>query len=347
MELDNIHFSFDEIDKLDKTFNFVVCERDPGKTTALVTEKLLPSWKEGKPWILLRRRMADITSLYINDLIAVFKKFSKEPLTFTYSLGGKNDGCVDVLCNGSLIFRVIALSTPMSRIKGSFIDNLGGIAFDEFIVSSKTGEKYLQNEYFSFEEIYTTFLKESDRIKTYFLGNPYSLFNPYFAELKIDTSKIKLGSLISGDDWAVQCYEMKPELKAKILAKNPLYKINSEYKKYAFFSEATGDKNIKIEKLQPYGFELSTAFKVGETILGVFKKPSMSNSQNDFYIKTIESTEKKIYCFDIMDVQQNCKLITYSEKQSFYRIANSMREHKISFATLKDYYLFLDVFRFL
>ena len=69
MKKDKIHYSPRRIDSYNKTWNFVVSEREAGKTTAIPATKIYKFWNaHNRPSIILRRQIVDITEPYILDL---------------------------------------------------------------------------------------------------------------------------------------------------------------------------------------------------------------------------------------------------------------------------------------
>lgn len=133
---------------------------------------------------MIRRRIADITETYVHDIESVINKFEDEPIKLVFKKGSISEGIVDVRVEGTdeIFFRVIGLSNPMMRIKSLMLANLGCIIYDEFICNTKLGEKYLENETFKFSELYNTFQRECEgTLRCVFMGNPYSIYNPYFA----------------------------------------------------------------------------------------------------------------------------------------------------------------------
>ena len=206
MELDNLHFNYSEIDGYAKPFNFIISEREAGKSTATWLKVYNKFKKEGKPSIVIRRQIADITEVYITDIQEVINKFmpEDEKLQFIFKKGSLKEGIADIklLVNGEekLFLRVVALSNPMSRIKSLIVRNLAYIIFDEFICNMRLGEKYLPDEAFKFKEVYNTFQRETSNLKAYFCGNPYSLYNPYFVWIGVPTNKLKRGTILAGKD---------------------------------------------------------------------------------------------------------------------------------------------------
>ena len=104
----------------------------------------------------------------------------------------------------------------------------------------------------------------------YFLGKPYSLYNPIFVWLGIKPSKLKFGQILVGDNYVVEWYALLPELKAKILADNPLYEFDEEYKEYAFEGQPINDENIKTAPM-PNDYHLRFVFKIEGKYIGIFQ----------------------------------------------------------------------------
>ena len=182
--IDDLHYDESTIEGYNKAFNFVVSPREAGKTTALLRKAYRKYKKEEKTTIILRRRIADITEAYINDLGTVISKFYDD-VELYFKKGSIKDGILDVYIrhgkklDKNPIFRVIALSNPMSRIKSTILRNVGMMIYDEFICNTRCNEKYLEGEAFIFREIYNTYVRECPNLKVWFLGNPYSLYSPY------------------------------------------------------------------------------------------------------------------------------------------------------------------------
>lgn len=55
MKLDDLHFSFRELDNYNKQFNFVISERNTGRTKAMVL-KTQKAFQEHRTSIILRRQ---------------------------------------------------------------------------------------------------------------------------------------------------------------------------------------------------------------------------------------------------------------------------------------------------
>jgi hypothetical protein len=345
MKLDNLHYNFTKIDGFNKPFNFIISEREAGKSTALWI-KIYRKWKnEGKPSIVLRRLIADVTETYIQDIETVLNKFLDVPIEITFKKGDLKTGIVDVYIDEKLFVRVMGISAPINRIKSLIVRNVGYMVMDEFICNMRMGEKYLVDEAFKFKEIYNTFQRESDGLKCYFMGNPYSMYNPYFAWIGVDTLALKRGTIVTGDVWAVECYEICEELKAAILARNPLYKFSDEYTQYAFGGQAINDINIRINPKQPDGFKLRFVFRMENKYIGVFQA-TIFNHDTMFWVSQIEYTgdRRKIYCFDFAQLADHSVLLSSGDKIDFSFLKQAIRLRAVEFQNLECSYLMEEIY---
>lgn len=354
---DNLHFTFREIDGYNKFISFVISEREPGKSTALWLDKIYKAYQEGKTSIVIRRRIADITDIYIDDSVEIIKKFIDPKFTVHYKRTSLKDGIVDLkkwekvgendegdVLEERIFCRIIGLSNPLSRLKSLVLRNLKYIIFDEFICNPNEGEKYLTGEAFKFFELVNTFQRESSGLKCYFCGNPYSLYNPYFLELGVDTSKLKRGAILKGDNYVVQCYEMKQELRDLILSRNPLYKFDNAYTKYAFDGININDSNIRLED-KPVNSFIEFVFKVSNKYLTVYKNYNY-NEDKRYYIELSDDVSKKheVFCFDIKELVNRAVLASNIEKQQFHYLKACFRRRLVVFNSIECYYLFEEVF---
>lgn len=234
----------------------------------------------------MRRRIADITDVYLDDISNVLNKFLEKPVQLLYLKGGIKEGVIDVRLGEAdrsysyneikklpVFIRVIGLSTPMSRIKSLMLKNVRYIFMDEFICNLRGNESYLKaNEYFLVQEIYTTYNREAETPITFLAaGNPYSVYCPFFTELKVDTSKLVPGAYVVGPNYTINCFQVPPALQKQILKNNPMYQFDDAYKRYGFGGEAINDANCRIVKCEPKGFKLRYVFKFGTKYISVHK----------------------------------------------------------------------------
>ena len=347
--LDNIHWEVNHIMGYNLPFNFIISEREAGKSTATWLW-IFAKWIQRKSTVLvIRRKQVHITKAYIEDISRVINKFLKTPIRFHYATSSIKDGLVDVYIDDILFMRVIGLSVDITVVKSGMLPNLETIVFDEFICNKKFGEKYLKDETTKFLEVYNTFRRESHNLKCIFLGNPYSLYNPYFIHFNVDTKQLKRGTILSDKkSYLVECYELTPELREKILKENPLYQFDNSYTKYAFYGANINDENIWLENKRPENFSLYYIFGIDGKYLSVYVNNDYTNNSYRFYISSISKSEvskkRNIYVFNLDDLIEGTMLLNKEDKYKFARLRNAMRMRAIAFETIECYYLFEEIY---
>ena len=346
---DNIHFNTRKIDGYNLPFNFIISEREAGKSTAIWLDKCYKAFKEnGQTSLVIRRKITHITKAYIDDIAQIINKFTDDNIVFEYAQSSLKDGICDISINDKRFMRICALSTDITALKSLVLRNLRYIIFDEFICNQRFGEKYLKDEATKFMEVYNTFRRESENLKCYFMGNPYSLYNPYFMFFNVDTSKLKRGALLTDKkSYVIQCYELTKELREYILKYNPLYQFDNSYTQYAFNGVNVNDQNIIIQKERPEGFRLMYIFKVSGKYIGIYRK--------DFWIDGIGyyceflnansiSKRRDIICFDFEELVDHTAMLSPDEKFRFQKIKVAMRKRLIAFESIECYYLTEEIY---
>lgn len=362
-KLDNIHINLNGLFGHHAPYKCVISPRGPGKSTAFWMFAY-SQFKKGNTILVLRRIIASITTTYIEDIARTINKFVKKKINLVYKKGDVTAGLVDVYIgesltdpNKRLFFRVLAMSIPSDRIKSSAIPRLAAILFDEFIVNTKLGERYLDGEAWAFKDIYTTYIREAVKgFQCIFMGNPYSLYNPYFSWWGVDTRLLKEGAYIATDKYVIWCYKMSDELKALLKAQNPLLEYEDEYTRFAFNGEAVNDAHISIDAKQPEGFKLSWIFYLNGCYLSIYRysydnditvsEALMQMSKPNYWIKSTVSvdTSKPILCFDKHDISVGTFLISKTDKQYFTSLLNSFRQHRIIYASLEAAYMMQEAY---
>lgn len=197
-----------------RIFNFAVGIRGGGKTFNSIKEaieKHLKEKKKGKAWefIYLRRRIVDLDdacngSKGGGDLFADIRAkgyFEGHELKVV----ADKSGGYNFYCDGTIMGYGKALSTSASRRSTSKPD-VKRIIFDEFLIDDKAGsnQKYLNsgNEMFVFNNFYETIARGRD-IPVIFIGNAFSMVNPYFLALDIRIHDVENNKIYKGKTWTV------------------------------------------------------------------------------------------------------------------------------------------------
>ena len=350
VQQDNIHFSLRTINGYNLPFNFIISEREAGKSTAIWLQSYDTWVKEGKTTLVIRRKVVHITKAYIDDICQIIRKFRDESVKFEYSQSTLKEGIVDIYINEKRFVRICALSVDITALKSLVLRDLKYIIFDEVVCNTRFGEKYLKDEATKYMECYNTFRRESENLKCYFLGNPYRLYNPYFLFFGVDTSKLKRGAIISDKkSYVIQCYEITPELREKILKENPLYQFDNSYTKYAFEGKNVNDENIIIRSKLPPSFKLLYVFKNANKYIGLYRKDIWDlDSEIVYYAQFIEpkniSKRRDIICFDFEELVERVVMLSPEERWKFQKIKDAMRKRLIAFNSIECYYLLEEIY---
>lgn len=344
----DLYFNFREVDSYNKPFNFVISEREPGKTTALINDKFLsPFLKTGNPSVYFVRNQVEITESLITSIENKVNEFNEgKPIELQYSKNSLKTGVVFIKIENKISLVIIAMSTPIFRLKKMAFPPLMYCIMDEFIVNPEFKEKYLPNEWTKFEEIYTTLNRYAYKppLKCYWCGNPYSHYNPYFMGLGVNTADLKQGAIIVGSQYVVQCYKTKEELKKLILEKNPLYKFDEAYKKYAFDGQAINDSNIQLMDFEP-NFTMRFIFRISNKYLAVYKNNDYL-SHKQYFIQEIQEFSRKrdVFCIDFGDMMNQCMLLCNEDRFRLARLKDAMRHREVYFKDINCYYLFKEIY---
>lgn len=350
MKLDSIHYDYRKIDGYPQPFKFVLSARELGKTTVFWVKKIYSGFRKDKrPWIYLTRQAVDISEAAITTIENYINKFSEEfggeEINLRYSRSDLNKGICDVYIGKDLFFRFVALSIPLRRIKLCVLKGLKGVFIDEYIIDSRTGERYIKDEAFKLKEAYTTWVRECPNLRVYFSANPYSLYNPLFLAFDVDTRALKIGTFYTSDILVIEYAKISPELRAAILAKNPLYKFDEDYTDYALEGTAINDKNVRVGERDAYS-PLKFVFKVRERYFGAWqgRTPDVR-----YYVTELDEISKRrsAFCLDLADLVENCALISVADKLRLTTFRDAMSRNAVVYENVNIFYIFVEVFKHL
>ena len=351
VQMDNLHYSYDSINGYNKPFNFIMSAREPGKTAMAWMKLIYLPWKKNKkPWIYLVRQVVEITDALVSSIQdTTVNKFTDDAVKFEYKQTFK-DGIVDVKINGEIFFRIVSLSISLRRIKLATLANIGGILMDEYIIDPRTSEHYLPNEAFKIKEAYTTWKREYNGkgvLKAYFLGNPYSLYNPVFMDWKVNPNMLKRDSFLVGDMYVIHWAVINPELKKQLIAANPLYQFDEDYSGYALEGMAVNDANIKLGTL-PENFAIRYAFKVNGKYLAVFKcRFYTPDLEYWYYVQDYPELSKKriVFCYDFKEIVDKAIIMSPEDRFNLQTFKDGIRKNKVAYGDINVYYLIMEVYK--
>ena len=186
--------------ELDAEYNIIMGERSNGKTYSVLNLMLDDFFKTGRKGAYIRRYADEITPANMKFLFSPFEELIEKKSKGKYNkigFRGKqfNIGLYDFekskwLSQEPLCF-VAALNT-WENSKGADKGVVGTILFDEFL----TRRMYLLNEFTSFQNVLSSFIRDRGDAKIFMVGNTVSFYSPYFAELGLkDIKEIQAGDL--------------------------------------------------------------------------------------------------------------------------------------------------------
>lgn len=344
MEIDAKHFNFSAIDGYAKPFNFVVSPRRDGKSTAMIL-KAYKAYAQNKDCsIYLRRDKNDITDIYIQSLAGVLAKFGK-PHEFRYKKTGKDEGFMKIYLGEETerpFLVLIALNQEKANFKSLFFPNVRYMVMDEFIIDVRQGEKYSDDEAGKFKELYETCNREAERpIQCYFLGNPYSLWNPYFVEFGVDPQKLPVGKYQVGKTWVAVRHVLNPALVEDIKKNNPLFDQfeGDAWAKYAIEGEAVNDSNVRLID-KPVDYAMETSIIVEGRFYAIWRYVGFGYPDPMYYVSREDKIGKRreIYAFDFKDLIAHSRL--YSKEDKFYlsRFKRAIQRRSVGYQSLECAY---------
>lgn len=183
---------------LNAEYNIIMGERSNGKTYSvckLIIENFL---KTGTFGVYIRRYADEILPSNIKGLFNPFdiEKLSKGKYNKIMYRGktfeiGTYDYDKDKWIHKEPLCFTAALNT-WENAKGPDRGVVGIILFDEFL----TRRYYLANEFLSFQNVLSSFIRDRENVKIFMVGNTVSFYSPYFEEFELENIKeMKPGDL--------------------------------------------------------------------------------------------------------------------------------------------------------
>lgn len=171
-----------EITSYGAIFNFIITERNVGKTTAFKARQLLKFRATGKKTVWVRR--------YKNEKKATANKFYNKKICKIAGVPFSR-----VKCDGNKCYylndagkwkdflEIVTVSEATSH-RSADDPATADIIFDEFAVTSARSRYYRGNEVEDFIDLFISKKRVND-VHVYFLGNKEAFYNPYFKYFNI------------------------------------------------------------------------------------------------------------------------------------------------------------------
>lgn len=238
-----------------RIFNFVIGVRGGGKTFNTLRHAIRRYEKKGEQFVYLRRRVVDL------DDACTGKKGGGDlfsDLRHKGYLKGKNievkpdkAGGYNFYYDGKIMGYGKALSTARRSTSLPYVKL---IIFDEFLIDDSAGtrDRYLNsgNEMFVFNNFYETIARGRD-IPVFFLGNAFSMVNPYFIDLGIRIDNPKPNKIYKGKFWTVLFWKDKEYLAEREKTQFFQATKDTDFNYHAFGNKFYLDKKDFIKKRSP------------------------------------------------------------------------------------------------
>ena len=358
--LDNgIFFNFKKIDSYNKEFNEIIAPREVGKTTAIENGKIYNAIKKGYCVVVYFRNHISIDVDSMETRINRLIENEAEKVKFSYLKGdyksgilkvnvsiGKNKSHVGLLC--------ISLNRRTSDLKKITGVNLAFEIFDEYTINPRDiRDKYLPYEWRIFMEAHQTlkrFSVDSDKFKTYFIGNAYSRYNPFHVAVGVNTNLLNPGACISGLNYVIEVFKMSDELRELILKKNKNYAIDKDYADFALGCNYVNDRMITLVDGLKDGFNFKLDYLIyhNNVYLMIFK------GERDFlpffYVKKVFKEEfenhkkHKTLTFNLDDVNEQCEIMDRKYKEFFYPLRFCLMKFRVYYSHVENYYVLKELF---
>lgn len=234
-----------------RIFNFVVGVRGGGKTFNTLVHAIKRFEKTGEQFVYLRRRAVDLDDACTGqkgggDLFSDIRHKGFFDGVEIKVVADKSGG-YNFYYNEKIMGYGKALSTAR---RSTSLPLVKLIIFDEFLIDDSIGhDRYLNsgNEMFLFNNFYETIARGRD-IPTFFLGNAFSMVNPYFIELGIRIDEPENNKIYKGKSWTVLFWKDEEYLAAREQTQFYQATANSSFNEHAFGNNFYLDRRDFVRK---------------------------------------------------------------------------------------------------
>ncbi len=203
--IDMNYYSYDNIDKVNATYNLIIGQRSNGKTFGWCQKAIDAYLETGLPSAYIRRHDEQIRPTNISNLFNPHTKYIENKTngkynTVIYRLHAFYLARYEKTATGAEkkvaqdknpFCRTYAISTAETT-KGADAGELKYICFDEFM----TRRFYLNNEFILFQNLLSSLIRNRSGVKIYMLANTVNKYCPYFSEMGLrNVARQKQGTI--------------------------------------------------------------------------------------------------------------------------------------------------------
>lgn len=329
-----------------RIFNFAVGVRGGGKTFNSLKEcieKHLSERKGKRKWefIYLRRRVVDLDdacsgSKGSGDLFSDIraKGYFKD---HELKVVSDKSGGYNFYCDGEIMGYGKALSTSASR-RSTSKPYVKRIIFDEFLIDSSQGstQRYLNNgdEKFMFDNFYETIARGRD-IPVIFIGNAFSMVNPYFLALNIRIQEPQDNKIYTGKVWTVVFWKDQEFIAER--EKTQFYQATTgtKFSEHAFGNTFYLDKNDFIKKRSKDSEHQFSLVYLGKTY-GVW----VDWDKGTYYVSTkgANTSREKTIAMSLSDNKPNNVNIRRYRNMPFMKVFRMASDNNMVFYDSQEAY---------
>ena len=237
--------------RYNRIFNFVVGVRGGGKTFNTLVDAIKRYQDKGEQFIYLRRKGIDLDDSCVGskeqgDLFSDIRHhgyFKDHDLKVANAKGGGYNFYIDdkVMGYGKAL-ATARRSTPLPEVTT--------IIFDEFLIDDKNPyDRYLNkgNEMFLFDNFYET-VARGRFIQCFFIGNAFSMVNPYFRALNIRIPDIEDNKIFKGKAWTFVQWRDEEFIKSREQTQHFQARKDSDFVTHAFGNNYYLDKKDFLDR---------------------------------------------------------------------------------------------------
>lgn len=331
-----------------KTFNFVIGQRTGGKTYDSKCLAIRTFLKNKKETVWIRREKTEISKKFrdkfFSDVLHLYPKIEFEMKT--------NELGATAFINGEPAIHFVALSVYYKH-KSIPFQNVKWIVFDEFIVNTRAGARYLKGEAFSFMEIYHSIARpystEKDgkeilvdpKTRVLFLGNSISIVNPYFAYFNLKVDKSREFNVFNNQ--VVQIWDGSEHRKFMESTSLGQSMVGTPYLEYAQENHFFLDNDLFIEQKTPKS-KYVVGFLISSQRLGVW----IDYQQGVLFVNRQVDPTNLLVSVEIDDHQPNLLMIQHFKRLFYYRqIKTAFENGLIRYSDHNTMNLFYELMGFL
>lgn len=324
-ELDNYHYSMENIEKYDALFNYIITARGGGKTFSMKKRMIDRFLEDGSRFVYVRRRPVEIENRKMKDFWYKPQSYGIYPeLKLSYDTG-------EFLLGDKSMGTAVGLSTS-HNLRSVDFRNVTDIYFEEFVLKREPKVDYLNDEVDKFLELYSTVAREED-VKAWFLGNRLHDFNPYF--LYFDLIPPKIGNIKKWGEHAIEVWQGAKFVEEKIGSRFGKIISGTKYESYAVKNDTLTD-NVNF---------ISSIPKAARIIMQILHYDKIYNAYYDYskdsmYVGQGNGWMSGVLAVCTNEVDETSKILGIRDARSTRELAmlkyiNRLKQNRIYYTSTK------------